>query len=232
MENIKDFAKLLGIEINDEKLFTTALTHRSYLNEYRRRQNMEHNERLEFLGDAVLELIVTEYLYKTYDEPEGVLTNWRSALVKTESLSNVGQELGIEDYIRLSKGEKNGSRRARLQILANTMEALIGAIYLDQGYDAAREFVSNTIISTLPTILDEGTWMDAKTKLQELVQEVEGETPVYEVLDEEGPDHDKWFNVGVYVGSSLRGKGGGASKQSAQQKAAANALEDMEEVDS
>ncbi len=228
MENIKDLAKQLGIEIDNQELFITALTHRSYLNEYRRRQNVEHNERLEFLGDAVLELIVTEYLYKNYDEPEGILTNWRSALVKTESLSSVGQNLGIEQYIRLSKGEKNGSHRARLQILANTMEALIGAIYLDQGYEAAQKFVTDTIISTLPAILDEGSWMDAKTKLQELIQEVEGETPVYEVLGEDGPDHDKWFSVGVYVGSELRGEGGGASKQSAQQKAAANALDSME----
>lgn len=224
MADIKDLETIIGVNMEDDNLYQVALTHRSYLNEFRRQSQTEHNERLEFLGDAVLELIVTEYLFQNYQEPEGILTNWRSALVKTESLSSVAVHLGIEPYIRLSRGEKNGSRRARLQIMANAMEALIGVVYLDQGYETARRFVTDHIISQLPKILDEGTWQDAKTKYQETMQEQEGETPVYEVLDEEGPDHDKWFTVGVYIGSELRGKGSGSSKQAAQQEAAANAL--------
>lgn len=231
MASIKDLEPVIGVKIHDGDIYQTAFTHRSYLNEFSRHDqtDIEHNERLEFLGDAVLELIVTEYLYRTYSEPEGILTNWRSALVKTESLSAVAEELGLEPYIRLSRGERNGSRRARWQILANTMEALIGAIYLDRGYEAAQEFVTRTIIATLPAILDEGSWQDAKTKYQEMIQEQESETPTYHVLEESGPDHDKRFEVGVYVGDELRGQGTGSSKQSAQQEAASDALARLED---
>ncbi len=228
MADIKDLAKTIEIEMKDESLYETALTHRSFLNE-KDTSAQEHNERMEFLGDAVLELIVTEYLYRKYDDPEGVLTNWRSALVKTESLSSVAENLGIEQYLRLSRGERKGSRRARLQILANAIEAIIGAIYLDRGYKQAQEFVTKNIISTLPTILEEGSWRDAKTAYQELIQEQEGHTPEYEVISESGPDHDKQFVFGVYVDGDLRGKGEGASKQSAQQSAAKDALESIEE---
>lgn len=230
MASIKDLESVIGITMHDADIYQTAFTHRSYLNEFRRRDQVVHNERLEFLGDAVLELIVTEHLYRNYQEPEGTLTNWRSALVKTESLSQVAEELGLEAYIRLSRGERNGSRRARRQILANTMEALIGAIYIDRGYEPAQDFVTRHIIAMLPAILDEGSWQDAKTKYQEVTQEHESETPTYHVLGESGPDHDKRFTVGVYVGEELRGQGVGTSKQAAQQDAARNALEAMEDI--
>ena len=227
----KDYAsfasKTLKVDFNDIELLRTAFTHRSYLNEHRKSVS-EHNERLEFLGDAVLELVVTEYLYATYDDPEGTLTNWRSALVRTESIGAAAHKLGFEDYLRLSRGEKRGSRRAREQILANSFEAVIGAIYLDQGYGVAKEFISDNILSTLQTILDEGTWMDAKSKLQEVAQSVDGVTPNYRVLQEDGPDHDKEFKIGVYVGDELKGEGAGPSKQIAQQKAAQAALKSYE----
>ena len=220
-------AKSLSGKFNDAGMLVTALTHRSYLNEHRKSVS-EHNERLEFLGDAVLELTVTEYLYDQYDEPEGVLTSWRSALVRTESLSEVANRLGFEPYLRLSRGEKNGSRRARDQILANSVEAVIGAIYLDQGYDAAKQFVAKNILSKLDTILEKDTWRDAKSLLQEKAQSADSLTPSYRVMEEEGPDHDKKFTIGVYVGDELKGQGIGPSKQSAQQKAAEMALKKYE----
>lgn len=216
----KDFAKTkLGIEFQDIELLVTAFTHRSYVNEHKKTVR-EHNERLEFLGDAVLELAVTEYLYGSYDEPEGILTNWRSALVRTESIGAAAEILEFEPLLRLSRGEKRGSRRARAQILANCYEAVIGAIYLDKGYETARAFIEKSILSTLPAILESGSWMDAKSHLQELAQSAEGFTPVYKVLEEEGPDHDKTFTVGVFVNGNLRGEGQGSSKQEAQQEAA------------
>jgi ribonuclease III len=218
------FAKeTLQVEFTDIQKLITAFTHRSYLNEHRKTA-FEHNERLEFLGDAVLELVVTEYLYSNYEEPEGILTNWRSALVRTESISAAADKLGFEQMLRLSRGEKRGSQRAREQILANCFEAVIGSIYLDQGYEAAKLFITRTILSTLKNILDNGSWMDAKTRLQETAQSLEGETPIYKVLSEEGPDHDKTFSVGVFIDNVLRGQGTGPSKQAAQQKAAETAL--------
>ena len=226
MHNIKPLQQKLGIGFNDESLLETALTHRSFINE-NRRQKLVHNERMEFLGDAVLELVVTEYLYLNSQEPEGVLTNWRSALVKTDALSQVAANLGLQNYIRLSRGEAKGSARAKRQILANTLEAVIGSIYLDKGYKVAQKFIITHVVSLLPEILETGSWMDAKTKLQETVQEKEGKTPTYKVLSEEGPDHDKLFTIGVYIGSQLRGKGSGSSKQTAQQAAAQSALEQI-----
>jgi ribonuclease-3 len=223
MANSNDLEQLLGVKFKDPKLLETALTHRSYVNE-NRSSDQTHNERLEFLGDAVLELVVTEYLYLTYGEPEGVLTNWRSALVKTGALSEVAVKLGLNDYIKLSRGEKRGSDRARRQILANTTEAVIGALYLDQNYDVVKEFITKHVISLLPAILKSGSWQDAKSKLQEVAQEKHGFTPVYKVLSEEGPDHDKVFTVGVYVGQEKQGEGTGSSKQVAQQAAAEAAL--------
>jgi len=225
--NQKDYigfsAKVLNVKFNDIELLITAFTHRSYLNEHRK-STKEHNERLEFLGDAVLELVVTNYLYSNFEEAEGILTNWRSALVRTESIGEAAHKLGFEEYLRLSKGEKRGSRRAREQILANSFEAVIGAIYLDQGYDAAKDFITDNILSTLTGILDEGSWLDAKSKLQEVAQSVDGITPNYRVIEEDGPDHDKVFKIGVYVGEELKGEGEGPSKQTAQQKAAEAAL--------
>lgn len=214
--------KLGGAFTNLDTLLM-AFTHRSYLNEHKKTVK-EHNERLEFLGDAVLELVVTEYLYANFTEPEGILTNWRSALVRTESISAAGEKLGFNDYLRLSRGEKRGSERARQQILANCFEAVIGAIYLDKGYEAAKVFITDNILSTLPSILESGSWMDAKSRLQELAQSVDGATPHYKVLSEEGPDHDKIFTIGVFVDNTLKGQGNGPSKQIAQQRAAEAAL--------
>ncbi|MCA9348842.1 ribonuclease III [Candidatus Saccharibacteria bacterium] len=215
--------KITGSKFTDPEIFITAFTHRSYLNEHKKSAK-EHNERLEFLGDAVLELVVTEYLYAHYDEPEGILTNWRAALVRTESISAAAHRLGFDPYLRLSRGEKRGSDRARDQIMANTFEAVIGSIYLDKGYQTAALFIETNILSTLQEILETGSWLDAKTRLQEKVQSDEGMTPVYKVLEEEGPDHEKVFTVGVYVGDKLRGEGKGPSKQIAQQEAAEKAL--------
>ena len=213
----------LGIKFNDINLLITAFTHRSYLNEHKKTVH-EHNERLEYLGDAVLELAVTEYLFNSYSEPEGVLTNWRSALVRTESIGAAAYKFGFEPLLRLSRGEKKGTERGRAQILANSFEAVIGAIYLDQGYDVAKEFISRSILSTFQDILNQGTWLDPKSHLQEVVQSEDGFTPVYKVISEEGPDHDKVFTVGVYVDGKLLGKGIGPSKQSGQQHAAEQAL--------
>jgi ribonuclease III len=191
----------LGITFNNIELLMTAFTHRSYVNEHKKSVS-EHNERLEFLGDAVLELVVTHYLFDHYDEPEGILTNWRSALVRTESIGAAASKLGFEPMLRLSKGEKRGSGRARLQILANSYEAVIGAIYMDLGYEAAKKFITDTLISTFADILETGSWLDPKSRYQEVVQSDEGFTPQYRVLSEEGPDHDKEFTVGVFIGPS------------------------------
>jgi len=220
-----EFAKQkLGLEFQNIELLVTAFTHRSYLNEHKKSVK-EHNERLEFLGDAVLELVVTEYLYTNYDDPEGILTNWRSALVRTESISAAASRCEFEPLLRLSRGERHGTARARAQILANSFEAVIGAIYLDQGYDAAKEFIEKNLLSTFDEILETGSWMDPKSHLQEVVQSVEGVTPVYRVLNEEGPDHEKTFTVGVYVDSKIIGRGTGPSKQAAQVAAASAALQ-------
>jgi ribonuclease III len=219
-----DMAKtVIGVTFNDISLLVTAFTHRSYVNEHKKTV-FEHNERLEFLGDAVLELAVTEFLYSNYPDPEGILTNWRSALVRTESISAAAQKLGFEEYLRLSRGEKRGSTRAREQILANSFEAVTGAIYLDQGYEPAKKFITDNIMTTFKGILSSGSWVDPKSQLQEVVQADVGFTPSYRVLSEVGPDHDKIFTVGVYVDDMLKGKGSGPSKQIAQQKAAEEAL--------
>ncbi len=220
----QDFARdVLKVTFSNPDLLITAFTHRSYLNEHRKSVK-EHNERLEFLGDAVLELVTTEYLYANFSEPEGILTNWRSSLVRTESIGAAATRLGFEPLLRLSRGEKRGTERARTQILANCFEAVIGALYLDQGYDVTKQFITDTLLITFKEILETGSWMDPKSHLQELVQNHEGFTPIYKVIDEEGPDHDKIFTVGVYVGGKLRGTGVGPSKQSGQQKAAEAAL--------
>lgn len=217
----------LGYEFENIDLLVTALTHRSYVNEHRKSVS-EHNERLEFLGDAVLELVVTDFLFNNYSEQEGILTSWRAALVRTESIGDAGQKLGYEPLIRMSRGEKQGSERARLQILANAFEALIGAIYLERGYGDAEVFIKKHITSKLEAILTEGSWRDPKSHLQEVMQRIDGVTPRYVVLEEVGPDHDKVFTLGVYSGNRLVSKGTGPSKQSAQQAAAKAALLEYE----
>jgi ribonuclease-3 len=213
----------LGVEFDDITLLVLAFTHRSYVNEHKKTAPA-HNERMEFLGDAVLELVVTEHLYNNFSDPEGILTNWRSALVRTESISAAASRYGFESLLRLSRGERRGTERARAQILANSYEAVVGALYLDKGYEAAKVFITKSILSTFENILESGSWMDAKSHLQELAQSREGHTPVYKVLHEEGPDHDKIFTVGVLINGELRGKGTGPSKQIGQQKAAETAL--------
>lgn len=225
IQKYTEFAQnVLGIDFKNIDTLMTAFTHRSYVNEHKKSVK-EHNERLEFLGDAVLELVVTDFLFANYDEQEGILTNWRSSLVRTESISAAAEKLNFATMLRLSKGEKQGSDRARLQILANTYEAVVGAIYLDQGYKAAEIFIENTLLHTFEQILKSGSWMDPKSRYQEKIQSEEGFTPHYRVIDEVGPDHDKVFTVGVFVNDELRAKGSGPSKQTAQVSAAENALE-------
>jgi len=224
----QEFAReKLGFEFKNIDLLVTALTHRSYVNEHKKSVS-EHNERLEFLGDAVLELSVTDYLFRNFTEQEGILTSWRASLVRTESIGDAGDKLGYESLLRMSKGEKNGSLRARQQILANAFEAVIGAIYLERGYDDADMFIHKNILSKLDGILESGSWRDPKSHLQEVSQRIDNQTPVYRVLEEVGPDHDKVFTLGAFVGNILMGKGSGPSKQAAQQQAARAALEAYE----
>ncbi len=213
----------LGGAFTNLQILITAFTHRSYLNEHKKSVS-EHNERLEFLGDAVLELVVTEYLYLNYPDPEGILTNWRSSLVRTESISAAADRLGFEPLLRLSRGEKRGTDRARAQILANCFEAVTGALYLERGYEACQVFITENILSTFDNILKTGSWMDPKSRLQEVTQSQQGATPSYRVLSEVGPDHEKEFTVGVYVNDKLVGSGTGPSKQTAQVSAASAAL--------
>jgi len=225
----QEFAReKLGFEYKSIELLVTALTHRSYVNEHKKSVT-EHNERLEFLGDAVLELVVTDYLFRNFSEQEGILTSWRASLVRTESIGEAGDALGYEPLLRMSKGEKNGSTRARQQILANAFEAVIGSIYLERGYQDAETFITKHILSKLEGIIESGSWRDPKSHLQEVSQRIDGYTPVYKVLEEVGPDHDKLFTLGAFVGDKLMGKGNGPSKQAAQQQAARAALKAYEE---
>jgi ribonuclease-3 len=226
MNPLQEFQDRLGLTFNDISLLERAFIHRSYLNEHPK-LGLEHNERLEFLGDAVLELVVTDYLYRHFPNPEGDLTNWRSALVKTESLAAVAEKIGIAQYFKLSRGEAKGNARSHALISANAVEALIGAVYLDQGYDTAKQFITDHVVSRLDDILKTGAWLDPKSRFQELAQEQYGLTPNYRVLEESGPDHDKVFTIGVYVGDKLFGKGEGSSKQIGQQGAAQAALKKL-----
>ena len=228
VEPYQTFAReVLGFEFQNIDYLVTAFTHRSYVNEHRKSVS-EHNERLEFLGDAVLELVVTDFLFRNYAEPEGILTSWRASLVRTESIGDAGNKLGYEPLMRMSRGEKQGSDRARMQILANAFEALIGSIYLERGYDDAAAFIAKNINSKLESILKEGSWRDPKSHLQEVMQRKDGVTPRYAVLEEVGPDHDKIFTLGVYSADRLISKGTGPSKQAAQQEAAKAALSQYE----
>ena len=218
------FENNIGIIFKNKDILKQAFTHRSYLNEHRESE-LKHNERLEFLGDAVLELIVTEYLYEKYpNSDEGELTAFRSALVNAVTLSDAAGKIGMNDFLLLSKGESKDIGRARQIILANTIEALIGAIYIDQGYDSAKYFISKYIFSLIEKIIEDKTWLDAKSKFQELSQENESITPSYKTLKEEGPDHDKKFTVGVFLEKEKVAEGEGKSKQEAEQEAAKNAL--------
>lgn len=226
-KDLARFEKKIGIRFKDKNLLRQVFVHRSYLNE-NVGFDLDHNERLEFLGDAVIELIVTHYLYKNYKNPEGELTNWRSALVKGPSLSQIAKTLGIDDYLYLSKGEQRSEGKARELIRANTFEALVGAMYLDRGYDSARKFVEKVLVKKyLPEIINKKLYMDPKSSLQQLVQEQKRLTPQYRVLAEYGPDHEKSFTVGVFVGGKLLGEGSGSNKQSAEQAAANSALENF-----
>ncbi len=221
-----DFSNLeikIKTQFKNPDLLQTALTHRSYLNE-NRSYNLPHNERLEFLGDAVLELVTTEHLYRHYDNPEGELTNLRSALVNYRLLAEIASSIGLDEHILLSRGEARDRGRARQVILANALEALIGAIYLDSGEAAAQKFIEEFILVKLPEIIQAQTYVDPKSKLQELIQEKLAITPTYKVLSETGPDHDKIFVVGVYKDDRLVGEGQGPSKQDAEVEAAKNAL--------
>jgi len=221
MSDLKKLEKRIGIEFQNQKYLQQALVHRSYINEHPD-FTLGHNERLEFLGDAVLEIVITEYLFENYpDTPEGDLTNWRASLVNAKMLYTVAKDLGIEDYLLLSKGEaKDKNTKARQYILANAIEALIGAMYLDQGIEGPKKFIVNNIVSRLDEILKNELYVDPKSKFQELAQEKEGVTPVYKTLSEEGPDHEKMFTVGLYLGEELVSTGTGLSKQEAQIMAA------------
>lgn len=224
--DLKKFADKIGVEFDDISLLRSACTHRSFLNE-NKGKDLEHNERLEFLGDAVLELVVTSFLFRKYPKKnEGELTAFRSALVNTVSLTKVAQTIGLNEFILLSRGEAKDGGRARSVILANAVEAVIGAIYLDRGYNAAANFISDHLLNTLDIeeIIKSKTWIDAKSRFQEKAQEKVGVTPSYKTLKEVGPDHDKQFTIGVFLGDVQVATGAGPSKQEAEQEAAEKAI--------
>jgi ribonuclease III len=223
--NLNEFEKKIEIKFNDKGLIEQAFIHRSFINE-NREKGLKHNERLEFLGDAVLELVTTDFLYHKYiNKTEGELTSIRSALVNTTTLSNVASRLGANDFLKLSRGEGQDTGRARSFILANTYEAIVGAIYLDQGYDIVRGFIERTIFPLTDEIVEKELWKDAKSRLQEIAQDKVSVTPSYKILEETGPDHQRKFRVGVYFDKELIAKGIGDSKQEAEQDAAASAIE-------
>jgi len=221
-----DFSQLekkLNIDFKNKALLEQAFCHRSYLNE-NPSFHSDHNERLEFLGDAVLELVVTEYLFKNYDNPEGEMTNWRAALVNAITLSEIANKLNFGDFLLLSKGEVKDTGKARQYILANTFESFLGALYLDQGFEVCRDFVEKTVLCELPRILKEGLYRDAKSHFQEQAQERVRITPTYKVIKEWGPDHAKSFVIGVFLDKELVAEGEGSSKQEAEEQAARNGL--------
>jgi len=225
MKDFNTFQSELGLQFNDPALLRQAFTHRSYLNEHRG-EVAGHNERLEFLGDAVLELIATHFLYEKYPEKaEGDLTAYRAALVNAVTCAEVANKIGMNDFLLLSRGEAKDTGRARNILLANAFEALVGAIYIDQGYDEAKKFIDKNLFPKIDEIVKQRLWQDAKSALQEKVQEVDGVTPSYAVIRETGPDHDKHFIVGVYVKDTLVAEGDGKSKQEAEQSAAREALD-------
>jgi len=250
---ISELEKKLGIKFNNPDLLQQAITHRSYLNEHRD-YKLDHNERLEFLGDAVLELVVTEYLYENYPNPEGELTNWRASLVNGEMLAKISRRLGVEEFLMMSRGEAKDKGKARQYLLANAFESITGAIYLDQekkpvrnasparsvasamgwhsdaggGYAAAKEFILKNVIVELSEIIEKKLYLDPKSRFQEAAQDKAGITPSYKVLEESGPDHDKKFIIGIYLGDELVAKGEGFSKQEAQRNAAIGGLKEKD----
>ncbi len=221
-----EIERIIGSEPQNIDLYLSAFTHRSYLNE-NRAFHLPHNERLEFLGDAVLELISTEHLYRNYEHSEGELTNFRSALVNYKMLAEIANRLGLEQFMQMSKGEAKDTGRARQVILANAIEALIGALYLDLGYEAASKFIEKEVLVELTAVIHDGTYLDPKSKLQELVQEKRGVTPTYGVVAESGPDHDKTFVVAAFMETTEIGRGEGPSKQEAEISAAQDSLKDL-----
>jgi ribonuclease-3 len=224
MINFEDFEKKTKIVFKDKSLLKQAFIHRSYINE-NGNMGLSHNERLEFLGDAVLELVVTDFLYKKYPTyTEGELTSVRSALVNAVIISSVAESVGMNDFLLLSKGETKDKGKARQYILANTYEAYVGALYMDQGYEAVNKFITKTLLPKTDEIVNKKLWRDAKSLVQEKAQEFVNVTPAYKVLSEAGPDHDKHFTVGIHFGKILIAEGKGKSKQEAEQKAAEAAL--------
>ncbi|MDP2637243.1 MAG: ribonuclease III [bacterium] len=218
------FEKKLGISFRNKDLLTNAFVHRSYLNE-NPSFHLPHNERIEFLGDAVIELAVTKYLFQQYPEkPEGELTTWRAALVKASTLSELAKELGFGDYLLLSRGETKETGKARDEILSNTLESFVGALYLDQGFEICEEFIGKYLLLKLEAILKNKLFQDGKSRFQEVAQEKTGITPTYKSLEEWGPDHLKHFKVGVFLEEDMAGEGTGSSKQEAEEAAAKNAL--------
>jgi ribonuclease-3 len=227
MPDFNEFANKIKVDFNDISLLKRACTHRSYLNE-NKGAGLEHNERLEFLGDAVLELVVTSFLFKKFpDRNEGDLTSYRSALVNTNSLSKVALHIGVDEYLLLSKGESKDTGRARSIIHADTIEAIIGAVYIDKGYESAEKFISQNLFEVIDIddIVKNKLWLDAKSRFQEKAQEMTGQTPSYKTVKEVGPDHNKLFTLGVFIGDVQIALGTGMSKQEAEQKAAEKALE-------
>lgn len=225
-KDFSGFEKLIGINFKNKDLLKQAFIHRSFLNEHKSLKG-KHNERLEFLGDAVLELVITRYLYNEYpDKNEGDLTSIRSALVNAQTCADVARKLDANDYLLLSRGEAKDVGRARQYILANALEAIIGAIYVDQGYDSASDFIMKYIAPMTAQIVKEELWVDAKSKFQEKAQDIEGITPSYKTTKETGPDHDKKFTVAVFIGNKMVAEGSGDSKQDAEQDAARIALKE------
>lgn len=215
-----------GHTFRDRGLLEQVFTHRSYVNEHKSLE-LSHNERLEFLGDAVLELVSTEFLYRTYPNPEGELTTWRSALVKGEMLSEVARELGFSDLLRLSRGEARSGGREKGYLLANAFEAFLGALYLEAGYERCQSFLTDVLLNRLPAILENALFIDPKSRLQEILQDSHGATPTYEIVSEEGPDHAKIFTAALKVQGTTLGLGTGSSKQAAQVDAARAVLEEI-----
>lgn len=227
LQNYHLFAKeRLGFKFRDISLLVTALTHRSFVNEHRKKSTpIEHNERLEFLGDAVLEMVTSDFLIRNYDEPEGIMTGWRAAMVNTDSNAESGERLGYAPLIRLSRGESHSNNRGRKSIIADCYEALIGAIYIDQGYHSAKAFIDKWTTSKMSKIIEEESWRDSKSVIQEYTQKYDnGSTPIYRILKEIGPDHDRSFTIGLFVKGHMLGVGTGSSKQEAQSEAAEKAI--------
>lgn len=226
IDDLSSLEDILGVHFKDKSLLKCALTHRSYLNEHPE-CTWEHNERLEFLGDAVLEFLVSEHLYENFNKSEGEMTGIRAAIVRTETLAETARRMGIGKFLLLSKGEKNDEGRSRKYILANTLEAIIGSVFIDQGIKEVKKFVKDKILSRLPEILEEKEIKDPKSKLQELAQEKFGITPSYKIIKEWGPEHKKNFLMGVYFNKKLIAKGQGLSKQEAEEEAAKEAFKNF-----